>query len=296
MKKGLSKHIIKQIYFNDPKVMVNFIKGDENIFRAESMTPHNYWTGIGISLLWAIGLLIAATLAFQRTMFPKSKLPENAYENVELFVRSGKKTSIDMDVDFYETFSHQVLNVFYGKGKNFSGKITYDGKPFSNEGNQDFVYIPNHSHLPGDVKVKDLITLIAKLGDFPADQVLKGIDKNIRNAYLDKIDRVEATAILLKMALSIKTKTFILDEFLLNIYLRNGNELNPLFTQLEKKATIVHLRSKSPIFNDYHYTHLLVVEKSKLRKIGDKKFKDMYQSKNKKNDTKLAANTGDGSQ
>lgn len=203
---------IDRVYYNDPKVMVNFIKGDENIFKAKSQLPFNFWLGIFINLGYCIVLLFLSYFLYLKNLFrlDKKNLP---CTHVDLKIKSNQRIEITKD---YTGFFPQILNVFFGQIKHFTGKISIDGEDIVTPVKKNFIYLPKHENFPDDLKTKHLISYYKQIFKLSKDECIelkKAAGKNNLNKYFVKLSKIEKTKLLLTVASFGKKKVVIIDDF-----------------------------------------------------------------------------------
>lgn len=177
---------IDRVYYHDPKVLVNFVTNDENIFYSKSRVPKHYWPGVFINLGIVILLAAISYLLFKRTLEHVS-----AKEIEEL----GK---VDLDLDKGELriwiivkghFKKVLFNMFSGISaglfkKGFKGEVYFDGEDTADgKFKNNFVYICHADELPGDIKVIDLLKFYANWNQLPATE----LEKHLNNEELKKI-------------------------------------------------------------------------------------------------------------
>ncbi|MCP4147852.1 MAG: hypothetical protein GY757_08875, partial [bacterium] len=122
MQRQFLRFFIDRLYYNDPKVLVNFIKKDENIYYAQSLSHPHFWTGIGISLLFNIVLFFLGMNLFERSLYPSLKKPD-VLKAIDIDIYPENCTGI---LSYESPVFPQILNVFFGKSNQFPGKICYD--------------------------------------------------------------------------------------------------------------------------------------------------------------------------
>lgn len=60
------KFSLQKMYNSEDKVLEPFVKGDENIFKAKSHLPGNYWVGTGITAFYTLILFLASFFVLRR--------------------------------------------------------------------------------------------------------------------------------------------------------------------------------------------------------------------------------------
>jgi hypothetical protein len=70
---GFMKFYFQKRYYSDDKKVESFIKGEENVFRAESRLPGNFWMGVGITGLYCLVFFVVSLVALHRRFSLKVK-------------------------------------------------------------------------------------------------------------------------------------------------------------------------------------------------------------------------------
>ncbi len=155
------RFVIDRTYYNDPKVMVNFIKADEDIFYGKGSLPPNFWSGWVIQVVYLVLIIFAGYFVFMRKMFPK---PKNArdFDNIKVEFTSGENSIIKNNTRRLE-FGQQLLNVFFGKCRDLLWKITIDGKSLLTGKKHDFIFIFKPDQIPDEWKIKHLLQFFKRL-------------------------------------------------------------------------------------------------------------------------------------
>ena len=163
MKGKFVRFYIDRVYYNDPKELVSFIKGDENVFRARSKLPKNFGAGVLINGIYILLLLAIGYLMFKRYMFniPDKKMPE--LKTLEPTIYSKKSLFIVTDD---QTTKNQLYNVLNGKYKGFEGKVLVNDEDIiadPSKGVKSFVYLCHAEDVPGDIKVRHFVRFMQRL-------------------------------------------------------------------------------------------------------------------------------------
>jgi hypothetical protein len=225
---SLEKHIqfvrfiIDRTYYNDPKIMVNFIKGDEDIFIGKSSLPPNFWGGLAIQYGYLVLILLAGYLIFMRKMLPK---PENAgdFDNIEIKFNSGENSDIKDNTNRDE-FGEQVLNVFLGKCRDLKWKVTMDGKSLLTGKKHPFIFIPKPNQIPDEWKIKHLLKFFKRLFNLD-DKDLQSLynekpgktRKKWLNKFYRELDIEEKAALLISLFMLTKMQVYVCNTFAYDI-------------------------------------------------------------------------------
>ena len=225
---SLEKHIqfvrfiIDRTYYNDPKVMVNFIKGDEDIFIGKSSLPPNFWGGLTIQYVYLVLILFAGYFVFMRKMLPK---PENAgdFDNIEIQFNSGENSDIKDNTN-REEFGQQVLNVFLGKCRDLKWKVTMDEKSLLTGKKHPFIFIPKPDQIPDEWKIKHLLKFFKCLFNLDSkdlESLYSEKPGETRKEWLNKFYREleieEKAGLLISLFMLIKMQVYVCNTFAYDI-------------------------------------------------------------------------------
>jgi hypothetical protein len=197
---------IDRVYYNDPSVLVNFITGDENVFRSRSLVPPNYWQGIALTVFYIILLSLASYLLFKRSLYHVTKKEIAKLGPVEVTADRGQ---CSVKLIKGNRLNKVLYPVLAGKSralvkKGLQGSIRIAGKDVLQEREgQGFVYHCRPQELPAEIKAKHWLNFHCRwnhksrgearslLGD-PAIEAIK--DKNIED-----LEEPDAFALSLKL-------------------------------------------------------------------------------------------------
>lgn len=225
---SLEKHIqfvrfiIDRTYYNDPKIMVNFIKGDEDIFIGKSSLPPNFWAGLAIQYGCLVLIFFAGYFVYMRKMLPK---PQNArdFDNIEIKFNSGENSDIKDNTN-REEFSQQLINVFFGKCRDLKWKITMDEKSLLTGKKLDFLFIPKPDQIPDEWKIKHLLKFFKRLFN-PDDKDLESLynetpgetRKEWLNKFYRELEIDEKAGLLISLFMLAKKRVYVCNTFAYDI-------------------------------------------------------------------------------
>ncbi len=238
IKRQFLRFWIDRVYYNDPKDLVSFIKGDENLFYAKSQLPENFGTGVMINMAYIIGLFFVSYFRFKKAMLP---IPKEAIgtNNVNIELEKGKIITFHGE---YPNFFKLFINVFFGKTKSFKGKIKIDNKDIVTKEKQDFLYLPHPDNIPEDIKTRDLLWLFKRLlkltkEEFSELKTSVGKD-NLKKRFAD-LKKTEKANILLSIAELSKFKMYIFNDFAFDLPKSFRVDLPERVDKLKHEDTIV---------------------------------------------------------
>ncbi len=201
---------IDRVFYNNPKKIVNFITDEENVFQAQSRTPPNYWTGIFINTSWCFILAVFAFFRFKAYLYPLSKKKET-YKNVNIDIRSGKHLVVNTNrADFVTYF----LSYLAGRSKNYSGRITLDGKDLSTGLNTPYTLIPDPETFKCDLTVNTFLRLakgLLQVNDDHFKKLYARIDKNLLNENFNGLEPIDKARLLINIAAAERSDFYIMD-------------------------------------------------------------------------------------
>lgn len=171
MYRGFVRFWIDRVYYHDPKIMVCFIKADENLFHSSSKIPPIYVKGVIINLCWLILFtMVSFFLFFKRCLHGMKK------SEIKLIEAGLKKEPLELDKGDFRVLLAQgdelkrfLYNVLTGEikklqGSGFCEEMLLDGMNICNVKNKNpvlYISIPGSFSL--DFKVIDLIKFIFRL-------------------------------------------------------------------------------------------------------------------------------------
>jgi hypothetical protein len=159
--KGFVRYYIDHI-FDDYSKIEPFMTKDDYVFQAKPSLPKYFWLGLVLNLGY---ILLAGWLSYRcfiNLVFPKVK-DKKMFEGAEVGL---PEVSYLMCKYRFEEVPEQLFNILSGKKLGFTGKIVLNWKNFIFSGKQDFVYVPDPTAFPGDVRVKSLLNMAGNLSKF----------------------------------------------------------------------------------------------------------------------------------
>jgi len=149
---------LNRVYYNDRKVLKNFITGEENIFRSRSHIPPVLIKGLLINFSYIVVLGFFSFLLF--IWYLHHMKAEEAAKLEKLAVKL-KPGNLSVNLVKGNTLKNALFTVFSGKSrhlKRFKGKVLVDGTNIAEDKRKkEFAYICSAADLPGDIIVKDFL-------------------------------------------------------------------------------------------------------------------------------------------
>lgn len=254
-KKNFLRFYFDRTYYSDHTKMVNFIKGDENIFRAKSVLPPNYWTGVFINLGYIILLSIVANFRFKKYLLSiDTRYKKLNDKNKALQFEKGKSMvygimqSVGLNEKLYLTLSGHSL-------EDEHLPVTIDGKPLDeHSGKQDFAYICSPEDLPGDITGASFILLVAgilNLEKSEIDTIKTNLDAEILTNRIEDMTIDEKSELLFGILPYIKNKIVFIDKTPDEISFQSIVLLKSAIESLTKQGSaVIHLTRNAEYTSD----------------------------------------------
>jgi len=207
---------IDRVFYHDHKIIVNFIKKDEDIFRSRSLLPGYYYSGLLVILVEIILLFALAYYRFNRWLYPKPSNPE-AFKHADMKFAKGKHYTLIVE---RPDFSRQFMNKICGQGGTLPWHIELQRTDLHGKTNLPFFYIPNYKKIPGDIKIRDLLRLFKillkpALADW--EDAYGSLDKQLLKKRYKNLKMLDKVAVLLSLARLVPVKIYVLMDFVQGI-------------------------------------------------------------------------------
>jgi hypothetical protein len=229
---------IDRTYYHDPKVLVPFITGDEDIYKARSRLPRYFTFGFLLHLFYGFVFLLASYFSFSRRLFPRAKNP-GAFADFQLELKNNSKSTISINrVEFLE----QLLKWFFGRSTGMQWKLILEGKIISNGCPKKWVYLPDTGEFPADITGMQLLCLFKRIGRLPKEAVEKIIslfDPELLKKRFKHVDASDKAQILLVICSFMHPEVYILKDFSTGIPCEKWKELEARLNAVLGKNTIL---------------------------------------------------------
>jgi ABC-type transport system involved in cytochrome c biogenesis ATPase subunit len=229
---------IGRVYFNDPKVMVNFVQKDENVFKAKSQLPFYFIQGVIINLGYCMILFFLSFFLYKRALCPTPK-KASTFKDIAMNFVPGDLTEVKV---YHKEFTTQFLNVFFGKIKHFTGKLSIDADTIVTNEKKDFLYLPPKEQIPGDLKVKTFLSFSKRLFNPSNEEFQKitaGLDKSILNKTFEKLEPIDKARVLLTAAQMKKSPVYIIDTIITGIPEEDQKIISNIVQGLKTDDTVI---------------------------------------------------------
>ena len=229
MKDKFVRFYIDRTYYHDPKELVPFITGDEDIYNGRSRLPRYFTFGFLLHLFYGFVLLFGAYFYFSRRMFPRLKDP-GAFDEFHLELKSKTKSTISINRD---EFLNQLIKCFFGQLTGLPWNLTLDGENISNGCPKKCIYLPNPGDIPVDITGMQLIKLfkiILRLPQEAVDKIVAQFGKELLQKRFKHVDAYDKAQILLGISSFLYPDVYILKDFSTGIPYEKWKDLE---TQLD---------------------------------------------------------------
>jgi hypothetical protein len=214
-----ARFYIDRVFYNNPKELVSFIKGNENIFQGRSRIPGNFTPGVLVNLFYLLALLFGSYIRFKKWLYtPTDKQAFNEKDRkIQL-----KKDHINVLCSHRPGLKEQLYLSFYGKSmkrkSSFpSFNVTLEGEAINEASMANgFVYICHPSAIPGDIKPADLISFVTRANGVPAAKraaLFRNLSADLLNGRnFNRLESHQQAEVLLEVLPYIKGKIYLVDQ------------------------------------------------------------------------------------
>jgi hypothetical protein len=217
--KKFSRFWLDRVYYHDPKELVSFIKGGENIFQGKSRIPGNFVPGVVLHLLYAVALLFGSYFRFKKWLYVP--IDKKAFNEKDRDIRL-KRGKIDVLYSHRPGLRDQLYLLFSGRkikrrSPTPSFNVTLEGETISEASIKDgFVYICHPSAIPGDIKPVDLISFIARTNGVSSAEkasIYRGLSADLLNSKnFNRLEPHQQADALLSVLPYIKGNIYLVDQ------------------------------------------------------------------------------------
>lgn len=252
LKHNFVRFYIDRVYYNDPSVMVSFIKEDENLFRSRSCLPGNFPAGIAGNLGYIVILFFISCFRCKKTLYTPSPTDKKPYKKKDLEIHL-KRGEINV---FYAGRRPGIRDLFYNYflGLSVSGpvkepylRVTIDGEEKTGDKkHRGFSYICHPGEIPGDITAGNFISYIARSNRLTAKEkkhlYQRGNIESIKRKNFSRLEDDEQVAVLLSALPYIKGEIYLLDQTCKGMPFRTLVKLkNSMETLAKTGAMVIYL-------------------------------------------------------
>jgi hypothetical protein len=247
LKRRFVRFWIDRVYYNDPKVMVNFVRDNENVFHAESRFPGYFPLAVSLNLIYSLLLLLASGYLFKKWLF---RLDDDELDKInDGEIQLEGKPYIFGICATDPAIRNYLFQVLAGnpQKRNFSGKLKLlkDSQEISNTP-PSFLYICRSDYLPKHLKVIELLKLVQALSknkNLRLETITK--EKPLNDILETSIDRLEKTSVFhLQMALPslVDKSLYYIDDIVNGLTMEEARIfISKLDEWVDKRKTVLYI-------------------------------------------------------
>ncbi len=265
-KREFSKYCINKIFSKKKEKVKPFLPGDEQIFYAKYTRPNYFLLGVIVQVFYILSLFVIGYCRFNRVMFPRDK--KGAFSKIDLKLKKGKHHVYNYNAND-PNFPDQAFNVFMGQTGKFTGKISIDGEKIVSRERKNCVYLPVPDALPGQMRVKSIINLLAGLYEIPKPEKEKVKEefKKILKERFENIESIKKVNLMLRMAEFKKADIYLLHNFL--VYIEKEETLKHIIDEIKQEGALIFET------NSIYVYHMRPDCMSKIRLTEGSKYKEL---------------------
>ncbi|MCP5102901.1 MAG: hypothetical protein GY950_05970 [bacterium] len=242
LKRNFVRFYIDRCFESTPPVMENFIKGDENLFPARHHVPRIFKAGVAVTLGYIFIILWVSFLFFKKSLYRLDPEAAASRESSDIELNDHAVNVCLVEDDSFRDF----LYVLFSGGVDIIHRAGYNGKVWLDEVNllenkerQDFTYIPHARAFPGDIRVRELVTLVCELtgaGRAAGKNLLDSPPlKSTARRSFGKLKPAEAFQVLLALLPLKKSRYFILDHIAAGLPAEYAGQLKDQMDELNAR-------------------------------------------------------------
>jgi ABC-type transport system involved in multi-copper enzyme maturation permease subunit/ABC-type cobalamin/Fe3+-siderophores transport system ATPase subunit len=274
------------VYYHNPKVMVNFVKGDENLFYAKSRLPDNFGTGVVVNLGYIIIMLAASFFLFKRALFRLDKKEIESLGDRDIEVKTNEVSVWKIKPGKGKAFNKMFFTLLSREidrlaSKGFKAVVKIGEVNIAAEKiNKSLAYFPRAEAFPGELKVKDLAWYNAKSTGLTRQETIALLEKpEIKSLarkkfkHLDDNEEVDAVLVLTYFT---KADIYLIVDLATGYDQESAIKLNDRMTQLNEDSVVIYLTTKELTVEEEFETYVpdvkwkyiveVLKEKKKLKK------------------------------
>lgn len=218
--KKFSRFWIDRVYYNDPRDLVSFIKGNENIFHGKSRIPANFVTGMVLHLFYAVAMLVGSYIRFKQWLYAPIDKKNFNKKDRDIRLEKGKinvlySHRLGLRDQLYLLFTRKNIKKKPPTASSFD--VTLEGETISETSIKNgFVYICHPSAIPGDIKPVDLVSFIARTNGVSAAEkaaISRSLStESFYNKNFNRLEPHQQADVLLSVLPYIKGNIYLVDQ------------------------------------------------------------------------------------
>jgi ABC-type transport system involved in multi-copper enzyme maturation permease subunit len=238
LRRQFLRHWKDRVFKHDVKVLVKFVKKDENLFKAQSRLPKNFWIGVISNSVWIILALLLGNFLFKRKMFPLLKNPEETDE-FKLQLLKGDKVTFDT---YAPEMIDQFNNVLSGHVKSFKGEILIDDIDITTKEKENFLSLCTPDQLPDDLKPLPLLKFFKrtlKLTDEEFNELKQSAGPDLLKKPFAELDTKQKINILLAIIKLDKWPIIVLHDLTFGLKVKEATKISEKIMAMELDNTLI---------------------------------------------------------
>lgn len=254
LKHQFMKFWVDRVYHHDSNVMVNFVKGDENLFHGTSHLPGNFGTGVIINCAYILLLIIVSYFHFKAYLYRPEVKRTVKEKNLPIILSKGDLVVMIL-YHGNHGYNDHLFNILSGHRNTFNKdlKIEIDRVDLTgNQTKQDFLYLCHPDKLPQDIKAIDFAAFILKFlkpGKKEKGELLKSLKEEPFNSKAwGQLESIDKGRIFLSVLPFFKHKVFLLDDVGFDMPVDYIFELNEVMKGwAESGSAVIYLTTESEV-------------------------------------------------
>jgi len=244
LKRKLLRFYLDRIYYHDPRVIVSFIQGDENIFHAKGRLPKNFGLGLVITLVYICLLTIAGAAAFNRFIYTPSIKKPGKSENRNLITIKGDILAINL-FKGHHAFNDHLYNLLSGKVDKYNKTINFEVEKEDIRDNpvkHDFIYLCHPGKIPADIRAGHYLDFVARLLGLDRDLragIMNTLPVNMAGKPMEKLEINELGEVFLAIFPYFKNQVILVDDAVQDMGLRYICRMNDVMIGLAESGAVV---------------------------------------------------------
>ena len=246
----------EKMFFSNFSEIEPFLKGDKNVFYAQSRLPGNFTVGVLVNLFYIAALFWVSYSRFRKALFG---LPHNVNSGSpprELKLKKGEFTVLVSEGDLLK---NQLYNLWSGETgelqkKGYTIKISIDDHDISSEkSRENFFYICHPENIPGDINAGDFLYFIRRLkkirGKEAADSSTHMGLKSIEGKRFNRLKNHEKGEIILKVLRMNGTQIYLLHDIARGMPIEFTIQLKKRMDELKEEGALVIYLTPDELIN-----------------------------------------------
>ncbi|NIM80189.1 MAG: hypothetical protein GTO45_15555 [Candidatus Aminicenantes bacterium] len=180
----------EQKFYSDNNKVESFIKDPEKyLFYGKSRLPGNILPAFIVALAFTAVLAFLSYVVFKHSLFTISKDDLKKFDNKDIDIKKGKAWIFKTRDQMLAGLFFSLFSGFYDKiaNKGFSSKFLVQGfNTITRKKPLDFLYFPSDRFFPGDIRLKDFISLCAVLMGLSLEQTAALFESPVIKTIKDK--------------------------------------------------------------------------------------------------------------